>query len=328
MEVHPLPAPASAIAGDLRRLTKLVVEKLQDPSLFGDPTLESSIDLLLDRLCLSVRLSKPLGLANWAVREGRRLGASRTAHLSDAAAHVIANEAGRFDIDLGRLLALLEVLKAEMQSALSPLGERPKAPASEYSETAHALLALLGERDLQTCCHSKATGEWARRICTWLSVSKDQAEFIELSAILHDVGKISTPEEILFKRGALTTEEWAVMREHAEAGQRILEQIPSLSLCGTVVRSHHERWDGLGYPDGLAGENIPFEARVVAVADAFHAMISDRPYRKAMAPRRALAVLESGIGTQWDPLIVDAMLGLFNKGLGNEQTPLVRVSIA
>jgi len=327
MDVYTLPAAASAISSDLRRLTKLVVEHLQDPALFGDPTLESSIELILDRLCLSVQLSKPVGLATWAVREGRRLGTSRTSELAEAASHVIASEASRFHIDQGRLLAFLEVLKTEIHSALSALSEDSDESRSAYSETAHALLSMLGERDSQTCCHSKATGEWARRLCTSLGLAKQQTEFIELCAILHDIGKISTPDDILFKPGSLTSEEWEIMRDHAAAGQRILNQIPSLARCASIVRAHHERWDGLGYPDGLAGENIPLEARVVAVADAFHAMISDRPYRKAIAPRRALEILEGGRGTQWDPLIVDAMLGLF-QGSRKQQTPQTRASTA
>jgi HD-GYP domain-containing protein (c-di-GMP phosphodiesterase class II) len=160
-----------------------------------------------------------------------------------------------------------------------------------------------------------------------MGLSKEQSEFIELCAVLHDIGKISTPEAILFKTSSLTAQEWEIMREHSAAGQRILNQIPSLARCASIVRAHHERWDGLGYPDGLAGETIPFEARVVAVADAFHAMISDRPYRKAIAPRRALEILQSGRGTQWDPLIVDAMLGLFS-GARKQQAPQVRASSA
>jgi HD-GYP domain-containing protein (c-di-GMP phosphodiesterase class II) len=103
------------------------------------------------------------------------------------------------------------------------------------------------------------------------------------------------------------------MRDHSATGQRVLDQIPTLAKCALIVRAHHERWDGAGYPDGLAGENIPFEARVVAVADAFHAMISERPYRKAIPPRQALEILEAGRGTQWDAAVVDAMLGLFRK---------------
>ncbi len=318
MDVHTLPGAALALSVNLRGLTTLVVEQVQDPALFGDPTVESSIDLILDRLCLSIQLSKPVGLATWAVREGRRLGAARAMELASAAAHVIASEADQFPIDHGRLLAFLEVLKAEIQSALSALGDAYCETQPARSESTQALLAMLGERDSQTSCHSKATGEWARRLCASLGLAKELTDFIELCALLHDIGKISTPDGILFKAGPLTSAEWEVMRDHSAAGQRILDQIPTLARCALIVRAHHERWDGLGYPDALAGEHIPFEARVVAVADAFHAMISDRPYRKAIAPRRALEILQSGRGTQWDPLIVDAMLGLFS-GTGKQK---------
>ena len=312
MDVRTLPGAASALSGNLRALTTQVVEQLQDPSLLGDPALESSIELVLDRFCLSIQLSKPVGLATWAVREGRRIGTGHTSEVAAAAAHVIASEANRFPIDHGRLLAFLEVLKAEIHSAISALGGDDCEPRSAHSESTEALLAMLGERDSQTCCHSKATGEWARRLCQALGLNAELSDFIELCALLHDIGKIATPESILFKPGPLTSAEWDVMRDHSAAGQRILNQIPTLARCAIVVRAHHERWDGLGYPDGLAGENIPFEARVVAVADAFHAMISDRPYRKAIPPRRAIEILQSGRGTQWDPLVVDSMLELFS----------------
>jgi putative nucleotidyltransferase with HDIG domain len=327
MDVHSLPGAASALSGNLRALTTQVVENLQDPALVGDPALESTIELLLDRLCLSIQLSKPVGLATWAVREGRRLGTARATELAGAAAHVIASEANRFPIDHGRLLAFLEVLKADIHSALSALGGDNCDKRSAHSETTEALLAMLGERDSQTCCHSKATGEWARRLCAAMGLNEDATAFIELCALLHDIGKISTPDHILNKPGPLTSSEWDVMRDHAAAGQRILNQIPTLARCALIVRAHHERWDGLGYPDGLAGENIPFEARVVAVADAFHAMITDRPYRKAIPPRRALEILQSGRGSQWDPLVVDSMLGLFS-GTSKERATRTRASSA
>lgn len=327
MDVHSLSGAASALSGNLRALAMQVVEQVDDPALFGDPTVESSIELILDRLCLSIQLSKPVGLATWAVREGRRLGPARALELANAAAHVIAGEANRFEIDHGRLLAFLEVLKADIQSALSAVGGDNCEERSAHSETTQALLAMLGERDSQTCCHSKATGEWARRLCNSMGLSSEVTEFIVICALLHDIGKISTPDSILNKPGPLTSSEWDVMRDHAAAGQRILNQIPTLARCALIVRAHHERWDGLGYPDALAAENIPFEARVVAVADAFHAMISDRPYRKAIPPRRALEILQSGRGTQWDPLVVDSMLGLFS-GTGKEGAVRKRASTA
>lgn len=315
MEVRTLPGAASALSADLGQLVKRVVEHLHDPLLVGDAGLEPVIEVLLDRLCLSIQLSKPVGLATWAERQSRRLGTAGTAELVAAATHAIAAEAARFDIDHGRLLAFLEVLKSDIDGALA--ASRGPYPGTSrqrvHPESIASLLAMLGERDAATCCHSKATGEWARRLAAVLGLDDDATTFIELCAVLHDIGKIATPDAILLKTGALTAQEWEVMRDHAAAGQRILAQIPSLKRCAMVVRAHHERWDGTGYPDGLAGESIPFEARVVAVADAFHAMISDRPYRKAIAPRRALETLRAGGGTQWDPQIVTAMVGLFDR---------------
>ena len=228
---------------------------------------------------MSVNLSKPVGLRNWAVREGSRLGTARASELASAAVHVVAGEAERFELDHARLLAFMEVLRLEIGSALASYKSGAPEESPEYSESTRALLAMLGERDAATCCHSRATGEWARRLCAAMAIPAESAELIKLCAVLHDIGKISTPEAILFKRGVFTEEDW----------------------------------DGAGYPDGLAGENIPFEARVVAVADAFHAMISERPYRKAIPPRQALEILEAGRGTQWDAAVVDAMLGLFRK---------------
>lgn len=274
---------------------------------------------------MSVNLSKPVGLSNWAEREGNRLGIARASELASATVHVVTGEAVRFDLDHARMLAFMEVLRSEIVSALASHKNGVRNEPPEYSESTRALLAMLGERDAATCCHSRATGEWARRLCAALAIPSETAELIKLCAVLHDIGKISTPEAILFKRGTFTEEEWAIMRDHSATGQRILDQIPTLAKCALIVRAHHERWDGTGYPDGLAGENIPFEARVVAVADAFHAMISERPYRKAIPPRQALEILEAGRGTQWDASVVDAMLGLFRKSRERQE---VRASSA
>ena len=183
----------------------------------------------------------------------------------------------------------------------------------QRDDGATALLAMLAERDYGTCCHSRATAEWARRLARALDCEPETSDFIALCALLHDVGKISTPDEVLLKTSALSAQEWDIMRDHAATGARILNQLPSLQRCAVVVRAHHERFDGTGYPDGLAGISIPFEARVVAVADAFHAMISDRPYRRALPPRQALTLLREGHGSQWDPDVVDAMLGMFSR---------------
>jgi HD-GYP domain-containing protein (c-di-GMP phosphodiesterase class II) len=132
---------------------------------------------------------------------------------------------------------------------------------------------------------------------------------LEFGALLHDVGKIAVPKEILHKDGPLSEDEWTVMRQHTVEGQRMLETVGGvLGAVGRIVRSSHERWDGKGYPDGLAGEAIPVEARICAASDAFSAMTTDRPYRAAMSLEAAIAELERNAGTQFDPRVVEALV--------------------
>lgn len=296
----------------VRILAKGIIEHLNDPRLMGTVALGGSIEVLLERLYLSIMLAKPVGLKEWAISESEHLGTRGLSQVVDSACHLIANEANlSVDVDHGWLLAFLEILKADMISPITPINSDGEPEALRHSDTTKSLLAMLGERDAATCCHSKATGEWARRLSVSLGLPQADVEFVELCAVLHDIGKVSTPDGILLKKGALSEPEWEIMREHAASGERLLNQIPTLRKCAVIVRAHHERFDGSGYPDRLAGRNIPYEARVVAVADAFHAMISQRPYRKAIPARRALEILRDGRATQWDPDIVDAMLGLF-----------------
>ncbi len=170
------------------------------------------------------------------------------------------------------------------------------------------VLTMLKARDEATCAHSHATGAWCRRLAQAMGLSAGTTDIVVKAGVLHDIGKIGTPDAILFKAGPLDAGEWAIMQKHAEFGADILAELPALAAYAPIVRAHHERWDGKGYPNRLAGEEIPFEARVVAVADAFHAMISNRPYRPAIAQREAMEILRAGRGTQWDPEVVDAML--------------------
>ena len=129
-------------------------------------------------------------------------------------------------------------------------------------------------------------------------------------AILHDIGKIGIPDRILLKPGPLDHDEFALMRTHTEIGDRMLEPVDVLEGVRPVVRHHHERWDGNGYPDRLAGDEIPVAARIVSVADAVEAMSADRPYRAALQPAEVLSELEIGRGAQWDPQIVDLVVRL------------------
>jgi putative nucleotidyltransferase with HDIG domain len=203
----------------------------------------------------------------------------------------------------------LEIVKTNVAEAFPLTPElRLDNPQRAANGVIDGVLAMLKARDEETCAHSHATGAWCGRLSEAMNLSATQTDFIVKAGILHDIGKIGTPDAILFKPGPLTESEWTTMQEHAEFGAEILAQLPALAQYGPAVRAHHERWDGQGYPDNLKGDQIPFEARVVAVADAFHAMISDRPYRPAIAQRDAMAILREGRGTQWDAAVVDAML--------------------
>ncbi len=159
--------------------------------------------------------------------------------------------------------------------------------------------------------HSRDVVDLAVAVATELGLDSRQIRDTEFAALLHDIGKIAVPKEIINKPGKLTEEEWAVVRTHTIEGQRMLDQVGgALQRVGVIVRASHEDWDGSGYPDGLAGEDIPVEARVVSACDAFHAMTSDRSYRKALPVGVAVAELKRCSGTQFDPAVVVALLAV------------------
>jgi len=172
------------------------------------------------------------------------------------------------------------------------------------------LLSAIEARDRFTWEHSRAVGRWCARLAAALGCTAPERTFAALAGTLHDVGKIATPSEILLKPGPLDDAEWVEMRAHAQLGAKMVERIPVLCELAPIVRAHHERVDGTGYPDGLAGDAIPPAARIVAVADAFHAMISNRPYRGAMSVQGAIDELKAGAGSQWDAPVVVAMIGI------------------
>jgi putative nucleotidyltransferase with HDIG domain len=155
--------------------------------------------------------------------------------------------------------------------------------------------------------HTAAVGHLALKMAAALNLEAAECRRIELGALLHDVGKLSIPDRVMNKPGPLNEMEWAAMRRHTAAGVSLLMQILDLPNVLEVVRSHHERWDGQGYPDGLEGEQIPLAARIVAVADAFHAMTEPRPYREPREPAAALAEVVSQSGRQFDPACVRAL---------------------
>jgi len=168
-------------------------------------------------------------------------------------------------------------------------------------------------RDEYTRGHSARVTAIADAIARRLGWDDERLDLLQLGGPLHDVGKLAIPDDVLRKPGRLDDDELAQIREHPRLGARILLRLAAFRGALPYVLYHHERWDGTGYPTGRAGEQIPLEARVLAVADAFDAMTSDRPYRPALSREEALAEVERCSGTQFDPEIVRIFLDLFSE---------------
>ncbi len=181
-----------------------------------------------------------------------------------------------------------------------------------HLQTVIGLTEALEARDTATRGHSERSVEYATALARKLGLSREQEERLQYAAILHDIGKIGIPDSILNKPGKLTDEEFAVMKTHPVKGDAIVSKVPFLEQVGPLIRHHHERWDGKGYPDGLTGEQIPIESRIIAVLDSYEAMTSDRIYRKAPGSEYAQNELRRCAGTQFDPLVVETFLKLVN----------------
>jgi HD-GYP domain-containing protein (c-di-GMP phosphodiesterase class II) len=173
------------------------------------------------------------------------------------------------------------------------------------------LANALEAKDPYTRGHSERVGRWSRRIALGLGLAPDTVQTIAQAGMLHDIGKIGVPESVLRKAGALEEREWALMRRHPVIGSQIVAPFECLAGVAVVIRHHHERHDGSGYPDGLAGEAIPLGARIVAAADIFDALTSDRPYRAALSREAALEHLVGAAGTSLDADVVAVALGVF-----------------
>jgi putative nucleotidyltransferase with HDIG domain len=171
---------------------------------------------------------------------------------------------------------------------------------------AKGLIATLDARDQYTAGHSAAVAIYARDIARRMSLAPEQCELAHLSGLVHDIGKIGLPAGLLEKPGALTLDERREMQKHSQIGERILANVETYAEIAAIVRHHHERVDGQGYPDGLGRDDIPLLSRIVAVADAYNAMTSDRPYRDAMPSRVARLRLAQAVETQFDTSVVAA----------------------
>jgi diguanylate cyclase (GGDEF)-like protein/putative nucleotidyltransferase with HDIG domain len=191
-------------------------------------------------------------------------------------------------------------------------GEQPTDVTPEESDRRDAVSALavtLGERDRYTGDHSEEVLKLVVGVATGLGLDDDEVDRVRAAALLHDIGKVAISDDILNKPAKLTPEEWKLMKDHTVIGERILRAIPGLGSVARIVRHEHERWDGGGYPDGIAGDAIPIGSRIILACDAYHAMTSDRPYRDAMTHAQAVAELSRHAGTQFDPQVVEVLIG-------------------
>jgi putative nucleotidyltransferase with HDIG domain len=178
------------------------------------------------------------------------------------------------------------------------------------TDTVRALVAAMDARDPSNGTHSQRVTRLALLLGEALGLSAAEMETLELSALLHDVGKIAVPEQILAKPGPLDDEEWSVVREHPTHSEEILRRVASLAEVARVVRHHHERVDGGGYPDGLAGDSIPTLSQLISIVDAYEAMTADRCYRPAMEESRAREIIREGLGRQFNPRLGEVFLSL------------------
>jgi putative nucleotidyltransferase with HDIG domain len=183
-----------------------------------------------------------------------------------------------------------------------------------YLVTIRALASSMDAKDHYTLGHSERVSEYSEAIARKMNLGYDEVENIRTAALLHDIGKIGVPDTILNKPGRLNEEEYKICQRHAEIGHSIIHGIDYLKSCEEIIRSHHERYDGKGYPDGLAGDNIALETYVVALADAYDAMSSDRPYRTALPEEKILSIIAEERGFQFHPDVVDVFLSLKKDG--------------
>jgi putative nucleotidyltransferase with HDIG domain len=181
---------------------------------------------------------------------------------------------------------------------------------SQFLQTLNTLARAVEARDHYTGSHTLRVSDYSLLLARQMGLSVEDQERVRVGTPLHDIGKIGIPDSILRKPGKLTVEEFEEMKSHPAKGVAILESFPALGVILPIVRSHHERWDGRGYPDGIGGEGIPLIARVVAVADAFDALTSDRCYRTGMPPAPAFEEIRRCAGTQFDPACVRAFLAI------------------
>jgi HD-GYP domain-containing protein (c-di-GMP phosphodiesterase class II) len=258
------------------------------------------------RMCLPLQTPRRQYGALWVEVEEIHANSSR---FNDTM-HSLANQAA---IALERGILLVETRRQaeEIESAYHEL-------ELTYDMTLSALSSALDARDRETEGHSMRVSRLSTELGKRMGFTPDQAKVMERGSILHDIGKIGISDTILLKPDKLTEEEWDAMRQHPDIGARIIEGIPFLQDALPVIRYHQERWDGSGYPIGLKGEKIPFQARIFAVADVFDALTSKRPYREPISAGEAIAYLREQSEKHFDQQVVEALASIEEDGFINE----------
>jgi diguanylate cyclase (GGDEF)-like protein len=231
---------------------------------------------------------------------------------------------GGFDVTTALGIALIPEEARSPDAALRLADERMYADKARTQRTPvrDVLLQLLAERTPELLDHSSSVTALVMPLAADLGLNGELLDETLRAAELHDIGKLAIPDAIVEKPGPLDDDEWDYMRQHPVIGQRILGAAPSLSGVAAIVRATHERWDGGGYPDGLRGERIPLGARLIAVCDAYHAMVSERLYQRARGHSEALAELQHHAGTQFDAAVVASFVGHFTRDPGRDEVPV------
>jgi HD-GYP domain-containing protein (c-di-GMP phosphodiesterase class II) len=302
-----------------RTRDEIVWRIISDGVLEGQQTLAVGVvaEEFFDRLLIALERGSYLDMITWvdriceSYRDFPQIGSMLASGCRAVIAQLSDLEAGAGEVvsSLGALEQSICAVAFKPRSLLL----KPEAPLDEIDVLVRGLIEQLEQADALSAEHSHAVSAWCERLGRRLSLSETEVAYVGRCGLLHDVGKIKVAGEILQAPRALTEAEWVVMRSHALASEELVSAIRPLRSLAPAVRSHHERLDGRGYPDGLVGSQISLTTRIVSVADAFNAMIGRRPYRLPMSPGNALDRLVQERGRQFDPIVVEAMISVVNQ---------------
>ena len=295
----------------LRSLRPTIADAIERQSLIPTLAMHLFVETFLDRLLLALAEDRNEDLSSWVKRLPKvtpttsQLPEALSACLLELERSVHAHD------ELSVFRANIDKLRSDLELLLQgTVHDRPmlEGVGDELDALIDGLITKLEQQDPATAEHSRAVSLWCSRIARRMALSREDTVLVARGGLIHDVGKMLTPKEILQAPRSLDDVEWEIMQRHALDGAEIVSKEPSLQFLVPVVRNHHERFDGRGYPDGLEGANISLGARIVTVADAFNAMIAPRPYRRPFAPFVALEELKRHRGSQFDPRVVEAMI--------------------